>query len=169
MWAVRLALARFRPVNVALFVKLGAITLLLAGFVALDYRIFQKLFGAAAKIEALTPFFALGLITNFLGLVFLVAFFVLFFSALTSSIGAFFTDFDLEIYHSAPRSRVRIALERWGKAFVQSSYVVVIFLVPVFVALVASPIAGLVPRCCVWIAQNALESSRPCTPGLRNG
>jgi ABC-2 type transport system permease protein len=134
MWALRLALARFRPVNGALFVKVAAITLLLASFVALDYRIFQKLFGAAAKIEAMTPFFALGLITNFLGLVFLVAFFVLFFSALTSSIGAFFTDLDLEIYHSAPRSRVRLALERWGKAFVQSSYVVVVFLIPVFVA-----------------------------------
>jgi ABC-2 type transport system permease protein len=137
MWALRIALARFRPVGAALGVKVTVIVGLFALFLALDYAVFRRLFRAASKIEELTPFFAIGLVTNFLSLVFLVALFVLFFSALTSSIGALFTDFDLEIYHAAPRARTRVALERWTKTLVQSSYVVFAFLVPMFFAFAA--------------------------------
>lgn len=137
MWPLRLALARFRPIGVALFLKVVTIGTVFGLFLALDYVVFRKLFRAAARIEELTPFFALGLITNFLSLVFLVAFFVLFFSALTSSIGAFFTDLDLEVYHAAPRRKARVALGRWAKAFVQSSYVVLAFLIPLFFAFAA--------------------------------
>ena len=134
MWALRIALARFRPVGATLVIKVVSIGAIFAAFLAGDYEVFQRLFRAAAKIEEMTPFFALGLITNFLGLVFLVAFFVLFFSALTAAIGAFFTDLDLEIDHSAPRRKVRVAAGRWFKTFVQSAWVVVVFLVPVFFA-----------------------------------
>lgn len=85
-------------------------------------------------MEAQTPFFALGLLRNLLSLVFLTASVILFSSSLTTAIGSFFTDLDLDIYHSAPRSRFRIALTRWTKTLAQSAAVVFLFLLPLFVA-----------------------------------
>ncbi|HUP64079.1 MAG TPA: hypothetical protein VM557_02210 [Thermoanaerobaculia bacterium] len=132
---LRLLLARGRPYNFALALKVLLVASLMAAFLWGDYRIFRKLFGAARQIEALTPFFALGLIENLLGLLFLVGTFVLFFSAQTSSIGSFFNDLDLEIWHAAPVSRMRIAAGRLLKTFLQSSYLVILFLIPVILAL----------------------------------
>lgn len=135
MWSLRLFLARGRPYGLALAAKALLVTTLLAGFLYGDYRIFRRLFGAARQIEVLTPFFALGLIENFLSLIFLIATFVLFFSAMTAAIGALFMDLDLEIWHSAPVGRLRVAMGRWAKTLVQSSYLVFFFLIPIFVAL----------------------------------
>ncbi|HEY0592268.1 MAG TPA: hypothetical protein VGF40_10910 [Thermoanaerobaculia bacterium] len=135
MWSLRLLLARGRPYGWALLAKALLVAVLLAGFLYGDYRVFRKLFSAARQIETLTPFFALGLIENFLSLVFLIATFVLFFSAMTAAIGALFMDLDLEIWHSAPVPRLRVAMGRWAKTLVQSSYLVFFFLVPVLVAL----------------------------------
>ncbi|MGH9456640.1 MAG: putative ABC transporter permease subunit [Thermoanaerobaculia bacterium] len=132
---MRLFLARARPYGPALAVKALVVATLLVAFLYGDYRIFRRLFAAARRIETLTPMFALGLIENFLGLVFLVASMVLFFSAMTSAISSLFLDFDLETWHAAPVSRLRIATARLGKALVQSAYLVFFFLMPVIVAL----------------------------------
>ena len=59
---------------------------------------------------------------------------ILFSSSLTAAIGAFFTDLDLDIYHAAPRSKLRIALARWVKTLLQSATVVFVFLIPLVVA-----------------------------------
>ena len=134
LWPLRLASARLRPLNAQMIAKLIVVSLLFTGFLYLEYRFFLRLFSAVAEIEALNPFFALGLVENLIGLVFLVAIYVLFFSALTSAIGAYFTDLDLDIYHSAPVSKVRLVLARWGKTFIQSSYLVISFLLPLFAA-----------------------------------
>lgn len=134
-WWIRLILARARPWNASLVLRAAIVGGLVAGFLFGDYRIFRRLFGAATQIEALTPMFAIGLIENFLGLIFLVAGFVLTFSAMTSAIGSFFADLDLEVWHSAPVPRMRILAARWGRTFVQSSYLVLLFLLPVIVAL----------------------------------
>ncbi len=135
LWPIRLWLARLRPVGAALAFKITFVGLLFILFLWGDHEIFRRVFAAAGRIEALNPFFALGLIENFLGLVFFVAVLVLFFSSLTSAIGAFFTDLDLEIYHAAPVSRTRLIVGRWLKTMIQSSYLVVFFLLPMFVAL----------------------------------
>lgn len=135
LWPFRLALARLRPVNLRLALKIGFVGMLFALFLWGDHELFRRVFAAAARIEALSPFFALGLIENFLGLVFLVSLLVLFFSSLTSAIGALFTDLDLELYHAAPVSAASILISRWAKTLVQSSYLVVFFLLPMFVAL----------------------------------
>lgn len=134
-WALRMLLARARPYGVALALKIALVGSLVGAFLWGDYRIFARLFAAARRIEELTPFFALGLIENFLGLVFLIATMVLFFSAMTSAIGALFTDLDLETYHAAPRPRVGIAASRLAKTYFQSSYLVILFLTPLIVAL----------------------------------
>src|SRR6185436_8186168 len=65
---------------------------------------------------------------------FLVASVVLFSSGMTSAIGSFFTDCDLDIYHSCPRSKLHIAVARWLKTLAQSATVVFFFLLPLFVA-----------------------------------
>ena len=135
MWPFRIALARLRPIDFRLGVKLALVLSIFGAFIWGDYILFRRVFRAAAQIEALNPFFALGLIENFLGLVFLIALFVLFFSSLTSSIGAFFTDRDLELYHSAPSSRPSILVGRWFKTYVQGSWAVFFFLLPMFAAL----------------------------------
>src|SRR6185503_19385284 len=96
--------------------------------------LFWRLFGAIKNVETETPLFALGLLRNLLGLVFLVASVVLFSSGMTTAIGSFFTDLDLDIYHSGPRSKLRIAVARWMKTLAQSATVVLFFLVPLFIA-----------------------------------
>lgn len=134
-WPLRLSIAKLRPYGAALLLKLAIVSTFVGLFLAGDYLLFRRLFGAIANIEALTPFFAVGLLQNLLGMVFLVSFVVLFFSALTASIGSFFSDLDLDIYHAAPVPRIRILVARWAKTFLQSAWVVILFLTPLFAAL----------------------------------
>ena len=110
----------------------------MAAFLAGDYLLFRRLFLAIRSIEELQPFFALGLLRNLLGTVLLLATGTLFFSSITAAIGAFFSDLDLEIYHAAPIATRSITMRRWGKTFVQSTYLVTAFLLPLFVALLTT-------------------------------
>ena len=134
MWPFRIAFARLRPLNAANLLRVTVVTLAFLGFLWGDYVLFSRLFGAVKNVETETPLFALGLLRNLLGLVFLVASVVLFSSGMTTSIGSFFTDLDLDIYHAGPRSKLRIALSRWLKTLLQSATVVFFFLLPLFVA-----------------------------------
>ena len=134
-WPLRIALARFRPFNAALITKAVLVGTLFIFFLLGDYLLFRRVFKLTLQIESATPFFALGLIQNLLGMVFLISFGVLFFSSLTAAIGAFFADADLEIYHAGPAAKVRIVMGRWIKTAIQSSYLVVAFLIPLFWAL----------------------------------
>ncbi|HXI14407.1 MAG TPA: hypothetical protein VNM92_17445 [Thermoanaerobaculia bacterium] len=137
LWPLYIAIAKLRPVNLSLLVRATVVFALFALFLWGDYALFRKLFSSVATIESLTPFFALGLIENLLGMVFLTATSVLFFSTLTVAIGSFFSDLDLEVYHAAPVGKMRIVVARWGKSAVQSSYLMACFLFPLFVALAA--------------------------------
>jgi ABC-2 type transport system permease protein len=143
MWSIRIAVAKLRPVDTALVVRTTVIGLVFCLFLWADFAIFNRLFRAAAEIEAMTPFFSLGLIENFLGLVFLVAAMTLFFSAMATAIGAFFMDADLELYHAAPVSRLRIVISRWASTYIQSGWLIVVFLLPLFPALARQYGAGL--------------------------
>ncbi len=134
MWSLRLTIARLRPFNAAAFGKLAITALIGALFLYGDFALFRRLFGAIAKVEAATPFFALGLLRNVLALALLVAVVVLFSSSMTAAIGAFFTDLDLETYHAAPLPKWRIVLTRWGKTLLQSATMIFVFLIPMFVA-----------------------------------
>ena len=53
---------------------------------------------------------------------------------LTAAIGSFFSDLDLDVFHAAPRSRLRIAIARWMKTVAQAATVVFLFLIPLVVA-----------------------------------
>jgi ABC-2 type transport system permease protein len=134
MWALRLAFARLRPINTATIVKTLVVVTVGLLFLLGDYALFARLFRALAEAESQTPIFALGLLRNLLSLVFLVASVILFSSAMTTSIGSYFADLDLDMYHVAPRSRLRVALARWAKTLTQSATVIFLFLVPLFVA-----------------------------------
>lgn len=134
MWSLRLAFAKLRPINPAMVLRIAIVVAVFAVFLLGDYVLFRRLFRATAQVEVATPFFALGLLRNLLAMVFLVATVVLFSSAMTAAIGAFFSDLDLDIYHAAPRSKLRIVLARWFKTLAQSATVVFAFLVPLFVA-----------------------------------
>jgi ABC-2 type transport system permease protein len=134
MWPLRIAVSRLRPFTGSMALRTAIVAVVFALFLWGDYVLFRRLFSATAQIEALTPFFALAILRNILALVFLVATVVLFSSALTSAIGAFFTDFDLELYHAAPRTPLRLAVSRWGKTLVQSATIVFAFVSPLFVA-----------------------------------
>ncbi len=134
MWAARIAAARLRPFNASTFIRTAIVLFVVAAFLAGDFALFARLFRAIAGVEADTPIFALGLLRNLLGLVFLVATVTLFSSAMAASIASFFTDLDLDIYHSGPRAKLRIALARWLKTLVQSATVVFLFLIPLVMA-----------------------------------
>ena len=134
MWALRIAASKLRPVNAAAVARIMIVAAVFAAFLWGDFVLFRRLFRATASIEAATPFFALAILQNLLSLVFLVATVVLFSSALTSSIGAFFTDLDLDVYHVAPRSKTRIVVARWAKTLAQSATIVFAFLAPLLFA-----------------------------------
>jgi len=134
MWPLRITLARLRPFTVPTLVRTLIVAAVFAGFLYGDFVLFRRLFQAVHDVEEQTPFFALALLRNLLGLVFLVATVVLFSSSMTVAIGSFFTDLDLDLYHAGPRSKVRLALARWGKTLAQSATMVFLFLVPLFVA-----------------------------------
>jgi len=134
MWPFRIAVAKFRPLNASAIVRTGIVLSIVFLFLLGDYALFRRLFGAVARMETETPAFAIALLRNLLGLVFLTATVILFSSSLTAAIGSFFTDLDLDIYHSAPRSRLRIALARWLKTLLQASAVVFLFLIPLVIA-----------------------------------
>lgn len=134
VWPIRLLTAKLRPFDAATIVKLAITAAIGAAFLLGDYALFWRLFRAVAEAEAATPLFALGLVRNLLALVFLVATVILFSSAMTAAIGAFFTDLDLDVYHAAPRAKSRIVVARWVKTLAESAAVVYLFLIPMFVA-----------------------------------
>jgi len=134
MWPLRLTLAKLRPFNTATIVRTLIVAAVVLAFLLGDYALFRRLFLAMKKVEAETPFFALALLRNLLALVFLVATVILFSSSLTVAIGSYFTDLDLDILHAAPRSKLRVALGRWGKTLVQGAAVIYLFLIPLVVA-----------------------------------
>lgn len=134
MWPIRLTLARLRPLNASMVIRLTVVALLVLGFLFGDYAMFRRLFLAMGEVEKETPFFALGLLRNLLSLVFLTATVILFSSSMTVAIGSFFMDLDLDIYHAGPRSKLRIAVTRWAKTVAQSSAMVFVFLIPMLIA-----------------------------------
>lgn len=134
MWPLRIAASRLRPFNAATVVRTAIVVLVVALFLVGDYVLFARLFRAIAGVESETPIFALGLLRNLLGLVFLVASVTLFSSSMAAAIACFFTDLDLDIYHAGPRTKLRIALARWLKTLMQSATVVFVFLIPLVVA-----------------------------------
>jgi ABC-2 type transport system permease protein len=134
IWPFRIAASRLRPINASAVTRIAIVGVVMAAFLYGDYKLFARLFAAVAKVEVATPFFALGLLRNLLAMVFLVACVVLFSSSMTAAIGAFFSDLDLDVYHAAPRGKLRIALSRWSKTFVQSAAIVFAFLIPLFIA-----------------------------------
>lgn len=134
MWPLRIAASRLRPLNVATIVRTAIVLVVIVLFLVGDYVLFARLFRAIAGVESETPIFALGLLRNLLGLVFLVASVTLFSSSMAAAIASFFTDLDLDIYHAGPRTKLRIALARWLKTLMQSATVVFVFLVPLVVS-----------------------------------
>jgi len=133
-WPLRVTLSKLRPFNGAAVVKLAITAIIGALFLYGDFALFRRLFRAIADVEQSTPFFALGLLRNLLALVFLIAVVILFSSAMTAAIGAFFADLDLDTYHAAPMAKTRLVLARWFKTFAQSATIVYIFIIPMFVA-----------------------------------
>jgi len=136
-WPLRIAFSKLRPLDATAAARISIVSVVFAAFLYGDFALFRRLFRAIAQVETATPFFAIGLLRNLLAMVFLVAFVVLFSSSLTAAIGAFFVDLDLDLYHSAPMSKMRIVVTRWFKTLAQSATLVFIFLVPLFAAFAA--------------------------------
>jgi ABC-2 type transport system permease protein len=134
MWPLRIAWSRLRPINPAAVARIAIVAAIAALFIWGDFVLFKRMFEATKRVEEATPFFALAILRNLLSMVFLVASVILFSSALTAAIGAFFTDLDLDIYQATPQPKVRIVLSRWLKTLLQSATVVFVFLIPLFVA-----------------------------------
>ena len=134
LWPLRIAISKLRPFNAGTIIRTSIVAALFMAFLYGDFALFRRLFAAMAKVEETSPFLALGLLRNLLALVFLAAFVMLFSSAMTSAIGAFFSDLDLDAYHAAPISKTRLVLSRWGKTFAQSATMVYVFVAPMFVA-----------------------------------
>ncbi|HEY4639856.1 MAG TPA: hypothetical protein VII75_00805, partial [Thermoanaerobaculia bacterium] len=72
-WPLRITISKLRPFNAATITRTTIVLALFAAFLYGDFALFRRLFAALAKVEASTPFFALGLLRNLLALVFLAA------------------------------------------------------------------------------------------------
>lgn len=134
IWPLRILTSKARPYNAATLTKIAISSAIFAAFLYGDFVLFRRMFSAVAQVEQSTPIFALGLLRNLLALVFLVAVVILFSSAMTAAIGAFFTDLDLDVYHAAPRSKTRIVASRWLKTIGESATIVYVFIIPMFIA-----------------------------------
>jgi ABC-2 type transport system permease protein len=134
MWPFRISLSKLRPFNTTAITRIALVAIVFGLFLRGDFVLFKRLFHAISQVETATPLFAIGILRNLLGMVFLTATIVLFSSSLTAAIGAFFSDLDLDLYHGAPRSSLRIAIARWAKTLVQSAAIVFAFLIPLFIA-----------------------------------
>jgi ABC-2 type transport system permease protein len=134
MWSLRILTSRLRPFNAATIARTLIVAAVFFAFLYGDFVLFRRLFRAVSKVEEVTPLFAIGLLRNLLAMVFLVSVVMLFSSSMTVAIGSFFTDLDLDLYHSAPRSKLRIVMARWGKTVAQSATIVFLFLIPLFIA-----------------------------------
>ena len=66
MWPIRILTARLRPFNAAAALKVSITGTIVALFLLGDFALFRRVFRAIAKVEATTPFFALGLLRNVL-------------------------------------------------------------------------------------------------------
>ena len=133
-WPLRIAISKLRPFDGGAVIKLIVTAAIGAAFLYGDFVLFRRLFNAVADVEQSSPFFALGLLRNLIALVFLIAITILFSSSMTTAIGAFFADLDLDSYHAAPMSKTRLVLARWFKTFAQSATIVYIFIIPMLVA-----------------------------------
>jgi ABC-2 type transport system permease protein len=133
-WPLKIALARLRPWSPAAVARLGIVVAIFSLMLTGEFLLFRRVFDAVTQIESLSPFFALGILMNLLGLAFLVAILVLFFSTLTTSIGAFFTDHDLEAWHATPVTPASIIRARFLRTFFQSAAIVFVFLIPIIAA-----------------------------------
>jgi ABC-2 type transport system permease protein len=134
MWPLRLLLARLRPLNAATVTRSLIVVALSATLLAGDYVLFRRIFRAIGTIEPLNPALALALDQGLLSMVFLVAGIVLLSSAMTASIGSFFTDLDLDLFHAAPIRTSSLLGRRWAKTAVQSGTWVAVFLLPLIAA-----------------------------------
>jgi ABC-2 type transport system permease protein len=134
LWPFKIASSKLRPFDGGAVIKLVVTAAIGAAFLYGDFVLFRRLFNAVADVEQSSPFFALGLLRNLIALVFLIAITILFSSSMTTAIGAFFADLDLDSYHAAPMSKTRLVLARWFKTFAQSATIVYVFIIPMFVA-----------------------------------
>jgi len=112
-------------------VLLGTLAIL---FIAGDYLFFHHIFNYLGSIEEFPLFFILGLTERLLGMVFLAAFSMLLFSNLLISISTLYLSQDLDLLMSFPIKRGEVFLTKWSGSMFNSSYMILIFSLPIFVA-----------------------------------
>jgi ABC-2 type transport system permease protein len=134
MWPLRLLVARLRPLDTSTVLRSLIVAAASGALLAGDYLLFRRIFRAIGTIEPMNPALAFALLRALLSMVFLVAGIVLLSSAMTASIGSFFTDLDLEMLHAAPIAKSSLLLRRWGKTAAQSGTWVFVFLLPLIAA-----------------------------------
>ena len=110
---------------------LGTLALL---FIAGDYLFFHRIFGYLNSIEEFPLFFVLGLTERLLGMVFLASFSMLLFSNLLTSISTLYLSRDLDLLMSCPLKRRDVFFFKWSGGMLNSSYMVLIFSLPIFAA-----------------------------------
>ena len=125
---------RVRPLRRGLLIKgvlLGTLALL---FIGGDYLFFHRIFSYLRSIEEFPLFFMLSLTERLLGMVFLASFSMLLFSNLLTSISTLYLSRDLDLLMSCPIKRGDVFLFKWSGGMLHSSYMVLIFSLPIFAA-----------------------------------
>ncbi|MBF0549088.1 MAG: hypothetical protein HQK60_01005, partial [Deltaproteobacteria bacterium] len=110
--------------------KLAFMGMIGAAFWALIFYVFYRVLGYFQGVEDFGDVLAYKL----LSVVILTFFSVLIFSNVVAAISTFFLAKDLELVHATPASREGIFWSRWVNTIVDSSWMVLIFGAPVFLA-----------------------------------
>jgi ABC-2 type transport system permease protein len=121
---------RFREPSLGAKLKIAFLTALAIGFWVLTFLIFQKVLLYFRSIELLGDF----LTARLLAMLLLTFFSILFFSSLISSLSIFFLSEDLNLILSHPVSLDRVYWARLTETLVYSSWMVLLFVLPIFLA-----------------------------------
>jgi ABC-2 type transport system permease protein len=121
-------LTRIKPVRISLLLSLAVI------FIIGDFFFFRHIFLYLASVEEFSLFFILGLSERFLGMIFLASLSMLLFSNILVSLSVIYLSDDLYLLHSSPIKLNSIFGLKFNEALVNSSYMILIFSLPIFFA-----------------------------------
>jgi ABC-2 type transport system permease protein len=131
---LRLVRNRLRTLGLGGWLKVAAVAALTLGFMAAEGALAWVLFDAVARHQDLSPLIAGAIIQRLLALVFLVSLSMLFFSNVTASLATIYLSRDLDLLLATPVKAARVFLLKLLETVLNSSYMVVLFVLPILVA-----------------------------------
>jgi ABC-2 type transport system permease protein len=122
------------PLKKPFIIKASLLFFFVMGFEIGIYFFFNKVFGYLLSEEAFNEFFVLSLVERLMGMVFLMAFSMLIFSNILSTLSVVYLSKDLQLLISSPLKINSIFKAKYMVSSVTSSYTVIFIMIPIFLS-----------------------------------